>query len=202
MKTTLAALVVLLVGCADVRMPNAIMHEQFSIIKENVEEQARERPPETEREAARLTEIRRMSTQGTELARISLKLSGKPDRPVPSPRDYAAVHHETKTFEEDVDADMFWKDAIKPFIPKAGHGLALGGGGVFAIGMSLLKMFTDNRKMKRKDKALGAMFAFAEAHSDKSTRERELALPEVQAEYAGSAFKVDKKVASGVTLGG
>jgi hypothetical protein len=195
MRTILAIIGLLLVGCADLSMPNAIEHKQFAYIREAVDEQARERPPETEREAKRLTDIATVASQGVELTRIELKLFRPPVVDVPDARDYVAVYHATKVFEEEVDADNQWKGLIEPFLPNSGLGNVIGGGGALAIGMSLLKIFLDRKKMQRKDKALGAMFAFTGAHVDKGTIKKELSIPEVQAEYGVSAYKVAKKSA-------
>jgi len=193
MKYLAAAL--LLTGCADLSMPNAIQQKQFAFISESMEEHARERPPATPTEAKRIENVINVARQGLKIASIELKLHGKPARAVPEATDFIEVHHETMRFEEEVEEDLAWKGLVEPFLPQSGNALALGSGGVFTIGMALLKMFTDRRKMKQKDRALGQMFAFAEAHSDVETRERELGSTDVQAEYAKSTFKVEKKAA-------
>jgi len=189
------AVAMLLAGCADLSMPNAVQRAQFVFIQETVVEQVRENPPTTATEAKRWTNIANVAKQGVELAEIELRLHGTPDGEVPNPLNHSAVHHVIRTFEEEVETDLFFKGIVEPFLPKAGNGLALGGGGVVAIGMTLLKMFTDKREMRRKDSALGKMFAFAEAHTDAETRQRELGSSDVQAEYAASTFKVEKKTA-------
>jgi len=193
MRRSLVTIALLLTGCVDLSMPNAIENAQFSYIKEAVDEQARERPPETEREAKRLTDMVTVASQGVELTRVELKLFGPTDVDVPDARDFSAIYHATKVFEEEVNAENRWKGMVAPFLQKAGLGNVIGGGGALTIGMSLLKIFLDKKKLQRKDNVLGKMFEFAGAHADKDTLKRELSDPEIQAEYGVSTYKVEKK---------
>jgi hypothetical protein len=170
-------------------MVNAIQKEQFQHIVSTVEDQARERPPVTEREATRLTEIRRVAKQGLRIAEIEIKHKGLPEKAVPSATDYEAVHHETCVYEEDVEAELALRRTFEPFIKKGKSllpfaGNALGGGGLLAMVLGLLR---GNRKLKRsaikKTVALGQAFKVLGENVEKDKLSKELEGTEAQEEY-------------------
>ncbi|KKL17950.1 hypothetical protein LCGC14_2480410 [marine sediment metagenome] len=148
-----AWLLLLPLACIDVSMPNAVERAQFAWIAGAVQEQARERPPSTEREAERLTEIKLVALDGVELAKLDLKRSGHPNRPVPRPTDHAAVRFETERYAEDVEAEAAWRGLLEPFTSGWGLGAtdAVGGGAFGVLGVVVTALL---RKLRRKDRAL------------------------------------------------
>lgn len=148
-----AWLLLLPLACVDVSMPNAIEHAQFAWIAEAAEEQARERPPTSEREAKRLTEIKSVALDGVEMAKLDLKRSRHPSRPVPRPTDHAAVRFETERYAEDIESEAAWRGLLQPFTSGWGFGTtdAVGGGtfGILSVVVAALA-----RKLRRKNRAL------------------------------------------------
>lgn len=179
-------------GCADVRMPNAIQKEQFAHIVSAVNLQARERPPVTEREAVRLTEIRRVATQGLRIGEIKIKHKGLPEKAIPPATDYESVHHETCVYEEDVEAELALRKVFEPFVQKAKSlaplvGQSIGGGGLLTIILGLLNGRSKlKRSEHRKTLALGQMFKVAAENVKKTKLAEALEGTEAQDEYRES----------------
>ncbi len=188
--STMIALCLLAAGCADVRMPNAVQEAQFAYVVTAITEQARERPPVTLPEAERLTAILRVATQGQALAKVKLKLSGNPDKSVPAATDYEAVHHVTRVFEEEVEAELDWRKRLEPFIPKPG-GMAvtdiLGGGGILALATGVLGLLRGRKNLQRsvtrKTLALAQMFEVAGKNIEKPKLAEALDGTEAQVEF-------------------
>lgn len=188
------SILVLFSGCsADMRMKASIQAGQARFIQESTCAQVAARPPETMEEAERLTAIVRVAQQSERLSRIEIRHKGSPNREVPAPTDYEAIHHETMVYEEAVDAELAWKDAIKPFLP-SGNGKLMGianGGGVGVLVTALVGLWTRSRKqkkvtgesIKKKDMALAQMFEVAAKVIPKDRLKKELDGTEAQAEY-------------------
>lgn len=147
MRCALVLCLCLSAGCVSMSEACKLQQRQGELLQRLAEEQQAARPAATPAEAERISLIRNVAMQVSELSRVNLKKVGPSKEAVPDPSDLAAVKDFTERYETAIDEENLLKGVIKNFAAKRfGWGDAPGAGGFGAVVLAALAMWKKKRK--------------------------------------------------------